>query len=409
MALLLAMVVVEIPKDEINRDYRDGLVEKENIPVQVNEYRKTLIQIIGGVVVFVGLWLTWRRIVATEDTVKVAQKGQITERFTKAIEQFGNKEVTIRLGGIYALEHIAKDSEEYHWTVMEVLSSYVRENAPLPEQRDVYEETPDDPDEPEPLVGITTEIQAILTVIGRRKAEREKEDQRLDLKRTWLQGANLEGANLEGANLQGVVLQEANLDGANLRGVNLERADLRDARLVQSRLEKADLKDAKLFHSHLEGANLEGADLRGADLRGGVILRGAKLQGANLDGVDLREAECHEADLRKVNLRGANLEKANLEEANLEEADLRDTSLQSAFLRRANLQGANLEGATGEPENLEGINLEGATGIPEKWLLQSSSEAEHDQPGKDSLNTGEEDSPDSPAPPDESSSTEGDR
>lgn len=246
MALLLAIVVVEIPKDEINRDYRDGLVEKENIPVQVNEYRKTLIQIIGGVVVFVGLWLTWRRIVATEDTVKVAQKGQITERFTRAIEQFGNKEVTIRLGGIYALEHIAKDSEEYHWTVMEVLSSFVREKAPLPEQASTYEEAPDDADELEPSAGIPTDIQAIFTVIGRRKAEREGEDQRLDLKRTWLQGANLQGVNLEGANLRGVVLRKANLFRAFLKESNLQDGDLQGA----------NLRDA-----YLEGASLQGTSL----------------------------------------------------------------------------------------------------------------------------------------------------
>lgn len=34
----------------------------------------------------------------------------ITERFTKSIEQLGNREETIRIGGIYALERIANDS-----------------------------------------------------------------------------------------------------------------------------------------------------------------------------------------------------------------------------------------------------------------------------------------------------------
>jgi hypothetical protein len=51
----------------------------------------------------------------------------LTERFTRAVEQLGNKEsLTIRLGGIYALERIAQDSERDHWTVMEVLCSFVR-------------------------------------------------------------------------------------------------------------------------------------------------------------------------------------------------------------------------------------------------------------------------------------------
>jgi hypothetical protein len=36
----------------------------------------------------------------------------------------------VRLGGIYALERIARDSPTDHWTIIEVLSTYVRENSP---------------------------------------------------------------------------------------------------------------------------------------------------------------------------------------------------------------------------------------------------------------------------------------
>ncbi len=36
----------------------------------------------------------------------------------------------VRLGGIYALERIARDSPKDHWTIMEVLTAYVRENSP---------------------------------------------------------------------------------------------------------------------------------------------------------------------------------------------------------------------------------------------------------------------------------------
>jgi hypothetical protein len=37
------------------------------------------------------------------------------------------KNRAVRLGGIYALERIAKNSETDYWSVMEVLSAYVRE------------------------------------------------------------------------------------------------------------------------------------------------------------------------------------------------------------------------------------------------------------------------------------------
>jgi hypothetical protein len=68
------------------------------------------------------------------------EQGQNTERLTRGIDQLGatdddgNPRLDIRLGGIYALERIDKESHErpYQSTVMEVLTAYVRENAPWP-------------------------------------------------------------------------------------------------------------------------------------------------------------------------------------------------------------------------------------------------------------------------------------
>jgi len=54
----------------------------------------------------------------------------VTDRYTKAIEQLGSKEIDVRIGGIYALERIAYDSERDHPTVMEVLATFVRDHSP---------------------------------------------------------------------------------------------------------------------------------------------------------------------------------------------------------------------------------------------------------------------------------------
>ena len=63
------------------------------------------------------------------------EQGHITDRYTKAIEQLGKLDgdkpnIEIRLGAIYALERIARDSPRDHWTIMEVLTAYVRQNSP---------------------------------------------------------------------------------------------------------------------------------------------------------------------------------------------------------------------------------------------------------------------------------------
>jgi hypothetical protein len=54
---------------------------------------------------------------------------RITESFSKAIEQLGSDKIEVRLGGIYALERISRESPDDYWTVMETLCAFVRERA----------------------------------------------------------------------------------------------------------------------------------------------------------------------------------------------------------------------------------------------------------------------------------------
>src|ERR1035438_6617719 len=63
-------------------------------------------------------------------TVEITEQGQVTDRYTKAIEQIGSEKADVRIGGIYALERIARDSARDHPTVMEVLSAFIREHGP---------------------------------------------------------------------------------------------------------------------------------------------------------------------------------------------------------------------------------------------------------------------------------------
>src|SRR6266498_2694299 len=46
------------------------------------------------------------------EQLQIAQQGQMTERFTRAIDQLGHAQLDVRIGGIYALERIANDSPD---------------------------------------------------------------------------------------------------------------------------------------------------------------------------------------------------------------------------------------------------------------------------------------------------------
>ena len=62
----------------------------------------------------------------------LSREGQVTDRYTKAIEQLGSDKLDVRIGGIYALERVARDSAKDHPTVMEVLTAFIREHSREP-------------------------------------------------------------------------------------------------------------------------------------------------------------------------------------------------------------------------------------------------------------------------------------
>jgi len=267
----------------------------------LNAHRATIVQVLAGAALLLTLYFTWKRVTATEQQVEVAREEQITERFTRAIEQLGSEKLEVRLGGIYALERIARDSERDHWPIMEVLTAYVRENARLtdtPEGEDSKESDP-----------IATDIQAIVTVIRRRRVEFDPELERLDLRGTDLARVNLWGANLWGANLSGVDLSGADLSQTDLAWADLSGADLSGADLQQTQLWEANLRRTQLWQANLLDAHLSQTDLSGADLSG------ADLQRANLSGATLRRTNLSKADLSRVDLTGADLCGVDLSDA----------------------------------------------------------------------------------------------
>jgi hypothetical protein len=278
----------------------------------------TLAQILGGTALLSGLYFTWR-------TVQVNREGQITERYTRAIDQLGktddngNKLFEIRLGGIYALERIAKESEEDHGPIMEVLTAYVRQHATCKPQTE-QEGTKDEASERrlEEDSGLTNgvaefttpdpDIQAIATVLGRRTRNFLHGEDRLDLYNTNLSGVDLFGAPLRSANLwntnfSGAGLMSADLAWAHLQGANLSEADLSGANLSKADLSGADLSAAILERANLSSKDPDAERVYGedfSDVSEGADLSGAKLAQTNLSGADLTRAILTQAQLEEA-------------------------------------------------------------------------------------------------------------
>ena len=264
-----------------------------------------------------------------EAQTKADLQRRITESFSKAIEQLSSDKLEVRLGGIYALERISRESDDDYWTVMENLTAFVRERTQRTEvdrmtkpldQRiaaiaySLWEKAgkPEGRSErfwaeavAQELVGPppSADIAAVLTVIERRSEEhRALETQaKWDFQQAILRSAYFTDAHFERANFGG-----AHLEGASFYKAHLERASFYDAHLERADLSGAHLERAIFYDAHLEGA-----------LLGGAHLEGAALNDAHLEGAVLNETHLEGALLGGAHLEGALLGRAHLEGANL--------------------------------------------------------------------------------------------
>jgi hypothetical protein len=212
-----------------------GLGEKDRIQMEA-EVLKTVAQILGGGGLLAGLYFTWKN-------VQVLHEGQITERFTRSIEHLGSDKLEVRLGGVYALGRIARDSKRDQPLITSILCAYIREHARWEGNRAPTK--------------LPCDIQAALTLLG---------------SQTWVRNPTRPWLDLSGTDLRGVDLCWAHLEAAIFKGSHLE-----GARLVEAHLEGAFFTDA-----NVTGADLTGACLDDADLEGVVGLTEEQLDGAKI-------------------------------------------------------------------------------------------------------------------------------
>ncbi len=227
---------------------------------------------------------------AERTTFFAAQAGE-TQRYAAAMALLASSQLEVRLGGIYALERLARESERDHGPIMEVLAATLRDRAAWVAGETVGAQMPAD-------------LQAIATVIGRRHAPFDPSEGHIDLHatalaRVYLPNANLAGAFLYQSNLQGAILQNA-----NLRGARLWNADLTDATLEGAQLQGADLTGvAGLTAPQLKGAKCDDATKFPQHLR--ALAQAARAQN-NGDGTEAQLAPeaANAEDLKLPSTRG---------------------------------------------------------------------------------------------------------
>ena len=251
-------------------------LDEEKRPDFIAKLVSTAATVVGGVVLYLNFRnaqhntrLAEERFDAEIDRAareaRLATSRLLAERFSKSIEQLGTNQITGRLGGIYSLEKLSRDSpQEYYRTVMEVLTTFIRSQSSTLLKTKHRQE----------LQSIAVDIQAALTVIGRRYLLESEGGQKLNLSHTNLTEAQLheslnfenflfEGACFNGAYLSRINLSHSNLNKAKLNNVNPldKRLTVKSAKFMNAQLVEAEIMGSQLSRADFSNANLHKANL----------------------------------------------------------------------------------------------------------------------------------------------------
>lgn len=280
---------VKAPPGDLSADQRIEL-ETARVDARSNA-RETGLKLAAGAGALTAGLLAWGRMELSRDERRMSRAVHFDSQYAKAVEQIGHDNADVQLGGLYALEQLARHSEDHQRPSVEVLCAFVREHAePVMDAKN------------EPMKQPVT-VQAALTILSRNRED-------------WHYPYDLSGADLRASDMRETDFPGTNFDRCDLGGVNF--------------------KDAILVESTFVGCSLLGASFEGADLLA------AYFSEADLTAVSFDFARMHLAGLAFASLRHASLEGADLRNATLTRADLTDASLFSADLTEANLWLADL-------------------------------------------------------------------
>lgn len=236
-------------------------------------------------------WVARRLVAAQQRTAEATELGKSAEIMAAAFDGLGGQKIQNRVGAIYTLERHALERPVDQGPIVQTLAAFVRERcpAPMPELVDGRYEAP----APEEIFRPTlTDVQAAMSVLGRRHRANDPPGLRLSLAGTNLSGYDLSDGDFTGANFKGAYLCGTNFAGARLNRSDfqlavLENADFYGAEAGGASFSAAFCGSTRFAHANLNDATFIDADLRAADFTGARLersdLRGAALDGARLD------------------------------------------------------------------------------------------------------------------------------
>ena len=278
------------------------------------------------IVALIGLpFAMWRTVVAARQA-DVAQRTLRSDRHQKAVEMLGHNDLTVRCGGIFALQHLAKEySAHYHVQVMRLFCAFLTHATPTGISKSREGDQSDHTAGAVRGSTVSVDVQSVLRAIGDRDRARIRLEEK-DGFELVIEGVDLRSFRMYDVYSFTYVMPSWGLiDSKPKIRANLSKAHLRNVNLADADLSFVDMSRVEFWDPDLSQARLESADLSRSSWDGGT-LKGTQMSSADLSQASIRET--------------------SLVDANLSSANLSDVIFQAVDLSNANLQNAELSGAS---------------------------------------------------------------
>ncbi|MDD6209574.1 MAG: pentapeptide repeat-containing protein [Bacteroidales bacterium] len=251
----------------------------------VGQYIMSVVTVLGGALVGVGLWINNRRVLEQTRQNNIAEKAQINTRFKDAATLLGSENVSSILSGIYALHQIAMETSDgndtqkgYVSVIHDILCAFIRENTDT-----IHDEVKGRDwriNKKPPIV-----IQTILKVLFTNEKQIYKE-LIADLSYCVFEYINLEEAAFTGVDFsktkfikstfkksvfESCFMEEAFIDEVDFSGCDFRKIVFDNSLIRKTTFENALLADCDFWHTQQNSVSYKNAGFKNVDFKNSVF------------------------------------------------------------------------------------------------------------------------------------------
>ncbi len=196
------------------------------------ELLKIIVQVLGGIILLSGAYYSLKIADSMHKNNMLIEKGNIADRFRNAIHMLENKNSITCLSGIYALNNIAKENDEYREQIFNILVEFINNKTKLlPSWAEM-------PNSKRIVAQPSIEIKTIFKILF------SKED---TLYRNY-------SAHFKNAKLYGGIYDDYNLSCCKFKNVEFQNSSFKRTLFVKSEIFNSDFSFSVFPNTNLTGS-----------------------------------------------------------------------------------------------------------------------------------------------------------